>query len=228
ASARAAQVALSFDHIRSPIAGRAGVINVFPGTLVQAGTNISTTSSATATSTTAAMVTITQLDPINVQFTVSEKEIPLILGQRDEADELSVTVDLGGTNAPVEGKVYVVDNQVDPSIGAVRVKAQVSNKDGAMIPGQFVRVKLKAKTLKDALVVPTQAVVTNINGNFMYVVQPGDTVDLKPIKVIYQYQGQTVVSGINENDKIVVEGKQNLRPGGKIKETKNAEKAKEQ
>jgi multidrug efflux pump subunit AcrA (membrane-fusion protein) len=108
------------------------------------------------------------------------------------------------------------------------VKAQVSNKDGAMIPGQFVRVKLKAKTLKDALVVPTQAVVTNINGNFMYVVQPGDTVDLKPIKVIYQYQGQTVVSGINENDKIVVEGKQNLRPGGKIKETKNAEKAKEQ
>ena len=228
ASARAAQVALSFDHIRSPIAGRAGVINVFPGTLVQAGTNISTTSSATATSTTAAMVTITQLDPINVQFTVSEKEIPLILGQRDEADELSVTLDLGGTNPPVEGKVYVVDNQVDPSIGAVRVKAQVSNKDGAMIPGQFVRVKLKAKTLKDALVVPTQAVVTNINGNFMYVVQPGDTVDLKPIKVIYQYQGQTVVSGINENDKIVVEGKQNLRPGGKIKETKNAEKAKEQ
>ncbi len=62
----------------------------------------------------------------------------------------------------------------------------------------------------------------------MYVVQAGDTVNLKPIKVIYQYQGQTVVSGINENDKIVVEGKQNLRPGGNIKETKNAEKAKEQ
>jgi multidrug efflux pump subunit AcrA (membrane-fusion protein) len=60
----------------------------------------------------------------------------------------------------------------------------VSNKDGAMIPGQFVRVKLKAKTLKDALVVPTQAVVTNINGNFIYVVQAGDTVDLKPVKVI--------------------------------------------
>jgi RND family efflux transporter MFP subunit len=228
ASARAAEVALSFDHIRSPIAGRAGVINVFPGTLVQAGTNISTTSSATATSTTAAMVTITQLDPINVQFTVSEKEIPLILGQRDDDEALSVTVDLGGTNAPIEGKVYVVDNQVDPSIGAVRVKAQVSNKDGVMIPGQFVRVKLKAKTLKDALVVPTQSVVTNINGNFMYVVQESGAVDLKPIKVIYQYQGQTVVTGINENDKIVVEGKQNLRPGSKIKETKNAEKAKEQ
>ena len=228
ASARAAEVALSFDHIRSPIAGRAGVINVFPGTLVQAGTNISTTSSATATSTTAAMVTITQLDPINVQFTVSEKEIPLILGQRDDSDELTVTLDLGGTNAPVEGKVYVVDNQVDPSIGAVRVKAQVANKDGGMIPGQFVRVKLKAKTLKDALVVPTQAVVTNINGNFIYVAQAGDTVDLKPIKVIYQYMGRTVISGINENDKIVVEGKQNLRPGSKIKETKNAEKAKEQ
>ena len=161
-------------------------------------------------------------------FRSSEKEIPLILGQRNDDEALSVTVDLGGTNAPIDGKVYVVDNQVDPSIGAVRVKAQVSNKDGAMIPGQFVRVKLKAKTLKEALVVPTQSVVTNINGNFMYVVQESGTVDLKPIKVVYQYQGQTVVTGINENDKIVVEGKQNLRPGSKIKETKNAEKAKEQ
>ena len=68
-------------------------------------------------------------------------------------------------------------------------------------------------------------IVININGDFLYLIKPDGTVDLKPIKVLYQYQGKTVVTGINESDKIVVEGKQNLRPGGNIKETKNAEKA---
>ncbi|MEY3848020.1 MAG: hypothetical protein RL615_1010 [Pseudomonadota bacterium] len=224
ASAKAAEVALSFDHIRAPIAGRAGVINVFPGSLVQAGTNISTTSSATSTTTTGAMVTITQLDPINVQFTIPEKEIPLILAGREAGEELTVSVDVNGTDKAVEGTVYVVDNQVDPAIGAVRVKAQLSNKNGAMIQGQFVRIKLKAKTLKDSLVVPTQAVVTNTKGDHLYVVENANTVALKPIKVIYQYQGQTVVTGVNAGDKIVVEGKQNLRPNGVIRETSGAGK----
>jgi hypothetical protein len=76
--------------------------------------------------------------------------------------------------------------------------------------------------------VPTPSVVTNINGDFLYVVKSDNTVDLKPIKILYQYQEKTVVTGINENDKIVVEGKQNLRPGSNIKESKNAEKAQQQ
>ena len=225
ASARAAEVALSYDYIRAPISGRAGVINVYPGSLVQSGANVVSSTTATATTTSGAMVTITQLDPINVQFTIPEKNLALLLGQREEGDELTVELNLSGSKEPISGKVFVIDNQVDPSIGAVRVKAQLSNKEGAMIPGQYVSVKLKAKTLNDALVVPTQAVVTNINGDFLYLVKPDSTVDFKPIKVLYQYQGKTVVTGINENDKIVVEGKQNLRPGGDIKETKNAEKA---
>ena len=218
ANAKAAEVTLSFDHIRSPIRGRAGVINVFPGSLVQAGTNISTTSSATSTTTTGAMVTITQLDPINVQFTVSEKEIPLLLGKREVSEELTVNIDVAGSKTPIEGKVYVVDNQIDPAIGAVRVKAQLANKEGLMIPGQFVRVKLKAKTLQDALVVPTQAIVTNTKGDHLYVVEKENKVSLKPVKVIYQYQGETVVTGVDETAKIVVEGKQNLRPNSSIKE----------
>jgi len=228
ASAKAAEVALSFDHIRSPINGRAGVINVFVGSLVQAGTNVTTTSSATSTTTTSAMATITQLDPINVQFTISEKEIPLILGQRPKGDELTVSVEVNGTDKAVEGKVYVVDNQVDPAIGAVRVKAELSNQTGLMIPGQFVRIKLKAKTLKDVAVIPTQAVVTNTKGDFLYVVDESNKVSLNPIKVIYQYQGQSVITGVAVDAKIVVEGKQNLRPNGQIRETKSAEKANSQ
>jgi RND family efflux transporter MFP subunit len=191
---------------------------------VQAGTNVSTTSSATSTTTTGAMVTITQLDPINVQFTIPEKEIPLVLASREAGDELTVSVDVNGSDTAVDGKVFVVDNQVDPAIGAVRVKAQLSNKNGSMIQGQFVRIKLKAKTLKDSLVIPTQAVVTNTKGDHLYVVEKANTVSLKPIKVIYQYQGKTVVTGVNAGDKIVVEGKQNLRPNGVIRELSGAGK----
>jgi copper homeostasis protein CutC len=97
-----------------------------------------------------------------------------------------------------------------------------------MIPGQFVRIKLKAKTLKEAAVIPTQAVVTNTKGDFLYVVDESNKVSLNPIKVVYQYQGQSVITGVAEGAKIVVEGKQNLRPNGQIRETKSAEKAKSQ
>jgi RND family efflux transporter MFP subunit len=191
---------------------------------VQAGTNISTTSSATSTTTTGAMVTITQLDPINVQFTVSENDIPLLLGERQANEPLMVSVDVAGSPTPIEGTVYVIDNQIDPAIGAIRVKAQLENKQKLMIPGQFVHVRLSAKTLQDALVVPTQAIVKNTNGNHLYVVDKDNKVDLKPVKVIYQYQGSTVVTGVNEADKIVVEGTQNLRPKNLVKEVQPQEK----
>ncbi len=225
ASAQAAEVALSYDHIRSPITGRAGVINVYPGSLVQVGNNVTTQTNATSTTTTGAMVTITQLNPINVQFTIPEKDLPLILGAREGEGELSVEVDVPGQTAPAQGKVFVVDNQIDPAIGAVRVRAQLANKEGLMIPGQFVRVRLKAKTLKAAATVPTQAVVINTNGTFLFVVGDANKVALKPVKVVYQYQETSVISGVEPQEKIVVEGKQNLRPGDTVVEPKKESKA---
>ncbi len=225
ASAQAAEVALSYDHIRSPITGRAGVINVYPGSLVQVGNNVTTQTNATSTTTTGAMVTITQLNPINVQFTIPEKDLPLILGAREGEGELSVEVDVPGQTAPAQGKVFVVDNQIDPAIGAVRVRAQLANKEGLMIPGQFVRVRLKAKTLKAATTVPTQAIVINTNGTFLFVVGDANKVALKPVKVVYQYQETSVVSGVEPQEKIVVEGKQNLRPGDTVVEPKKESKA---
>jgi len=225
ASAQAAEVALSYDHIRSPITGRAGVINVYPGSLVQVGNNVTTQTNATSTTTTGAMVTITQLNPINVQFTIPEKDLPLILGTREGEGELSVEVDVPGQTTPAQGKVFVVDNQIDPAIGAVRVRAQLANKEGLMIPGQFVRVRLKAKTLKAAATVPTQAIVINTNGTFLFVVGDANKVALKPVKVVYQYQETSVISGVEPQEKIVVEGKQNLRPGDTVVEPKKESKA---
>jgi RND family efflux transporter MFP subunit len=121
-----------------------------------------------------------------------------------------------------EGKVLVIDNQVDPAIGAVRVKAQIANDKRRLLPGQFARVKLEANTLKDAILVPSQAVVINPRGRFIYVVGAEDKVSLKPIKVSYEYQGKAAITGVEVGERVVIEGKQNLRPGTKIRESKSA------
>ena len=221
ATARAAEVQLSFDYIRAPIDGRAGIINVFPGSLVAPGNIVTTASSSTATTALGAMVTITQLDPINVQFIVGEDNIPLLM-QTDPAN-LKVSVTVGDNRTQVyEGKVLVIDNQVDPAIGAVRVKAQIANDKRTLLPGQFARVKLEANTLKDAILVPSQAVVINPRGRFIYVVGAEDKVSLKPIKVSYEYQGKAAITGVDAGERVVIEGKQNLRPGTKIRENKVA------
>ncbi len=225
ATARAAEVQLSFDSIRSPIDGRAGIINVFPGSLVQASNVVVSSTTSTATSTTGAMVTITQIDPINVQFIVAENNIPLLM-QNDIAN-LKVSVTVGNNLTQIyEGKVIVVDNQVDPAIGAVRVKAQIPNQKRTLLPGQFARIKLEANTLKDAIVIPSQAVVINPRGRFVYIVGQDDKVSLRSIKVTYEYQGNAAITGVEVGERIVLEGKQNLRPGVKIREAKVAPPAK--
>lgn len=222
AAARAAAVQLSYNYLRSPIDGRAGIINVFPGSLVQASNVVVSSTSSTATSTSGAMVTITQLDPINVQFTVPERDIPLLLKARKDDAPLPVSVSIGNMQATqYPGLVYVIDNQVDPVIGAVRLKARLENRNGALIPGQFARIKLEASTLVDVMLIPSQAVVINPKGRFVYLVEKDDDkVVMKPVKVLYEYQGNAVIDGIDVGSRVVVEGKQNLRPGSKVREAK--------
>jgi RND family efflux transporter MFP subunit len=217
AAARAAQAALSYDNIRSPITGRAGIINVFPGALVQPGNTVSTTTTATTTTTQGAMVTITQLDPMNVQFTVPESALPALFAAQRANQTPTISFQMGDGKKR-EGKVYVIDNQVDQAIGAVKVKAVVDNADHSLIPGQFVRLQVQAGNFKDVLVVPSQAIVTNARGDQVFVVDAENTVSMKPVKVQTQSQGFAVITGINAGDKVVVEGKQNLRPNGKVKE----------
>jgi multidrug efflux pump subunit AcrA (membrane-fusion protein) len=216
AAANAAQAVLSYDTIRSPIDGRIGIINVFPGALVQPGNTVSTTTTATATTAQGAMATVTQLDPINVQFTIPEAMLPVFFEAQKEGKPLTVEFQVG--SKPRQGKIYVIDNQVDVAIGAVKAKAVVDNADQGLIPGQFVRLKAVAGDIKDALVVPSQAVVMSPRGEQIYVVNDDDTVALKPVKVKAQSQGLAVVTGLEEGARVVVEGKQNLRPNSKIRE----------
>jgi RND family efflux transporter MFP subunit len=217
AAANSAQVALSYDYIRSPISGRAGVINVFPGTLVSSSNVVSTSSSATSTSTQGAMVTISQLNPINVQFTVPETYMASLIASQKAMGGLVVNVDLDN-GASKKGKVFVVDNQIDPAIGSFRVKASLDNSDFSLAPGKFVHVNLQTQILKDALVVPSQSIISNTQGDIIYTVDADNKTVLNKVKVITQSNGQAVITGLKVDDRIVVEGKQNIRPGLKVVE----------
>jgi RND family efflux transporter MFP subunit len=171
------------------------------------------------------MVTITQLNPINVQFVIPEKDIPTILENQLDGEPLKVKVTVGDSSKKVyEGTVLVVDNQVDPSIAAVRVKAQIPNESLTLLPGQFARVSLVASDLKDAITVPSQAIVINPRGKFVFTLDKDGKASMVPVKVIYEYRGSSVITGIDSGAKVVVEGKQNLRPGSKTRETKSSEK----
>jgi len=215
AAANSAQVTLSYDYIRSPISGRAGVINVFPGSLVSPSNAVSITSLATATSTQGSMVTISQLNPINVQFTIPEAYMAELIKLQRSSTGLIVNVDIGG-GIIKEGKVYVIDNQIDPAVGSVRVRASLDNSDYALAPGRFVNVNLQTKLLKDAIVIPSQSLVSNTQGDLIYTVDTENKTVLNKVKVLSQGNGNVAVSGLKEGDRVVVEGKQNIRPGLKV------------
>jgi RND family efflux transporter MFP subunit len=219
AAANSAKVALSYDYIRSPISGRAGVINVFPGSLVSPSNTVTTTSTSTSTTAIGSMVTISELNPINVQFTVPEIQMASLIKLQNSSDGLVVNVEIGGGQTK-QGKVFVIDNQVDTSIGAVKVKARLDNSDFTLAPGRFVHVNLQTQLIKDAIVVPSQSIISNTLGDLIYTVNADSKTVMNKVKILSQGNGFTAVSGLQAGDKVVVEGKQNIRPDLKVVEAK--------
>lgn len=204
AAISAAAVALGYGRITAPSAGRAGAVNVFAGSSVQANTT--------------PLVTITQLDPVAVSFN---------LPQRNVGDALAA---LKAGNVPVAvllpqqpkaqqirtGKLQFVDSSVDANSGTVKVKAVFDNKDAALWPGAFVNVKMGVQTIKDAVVVPQAAIVQNARGRAVYVVEAGGKAALRPIELLQSAGLEAVVSGVRAGEKIVLDGRQNVRPGSQL------------
>ncbi len=201
AALAAAEVALDYNTIKAPISGRTGVVNVFPGTLVQPNA--------------AALVTVTQIDPIAIQFNLPESQFARL--QSVQNQQVLVTATVPSSKVSVKGEMYFVDNNIDIANGTIRVKAKFPNAKGDLWPGQFVQTRIELGTLKDALVLPANAIVTSVNGRFVYVVGEDNTVKPKPIKDVYAFKESVVVEGIEAEDRIVLDGRQNLRPGAKVR-----------
>jgi RND family efflux transporter MFP subunit len=207
AALEAARVALEFDTIRAPISGRTGVVNVFPGSLVVPQTT--------------SLVTITQLDPISVQFSVPEAQLAklqlALAHSNSKAGEDNVQVKAPGASNSLSGQLYFVDNTVDPTSGNIKAKAMFSNSKNELWPGEFVQTTLNFGVLKDALSVPAKALVNSPNGKFVYVVGEDNVAIRKNITEVYLFGESMVVEGLMPGDRVVVDGKQNVRPNATVR-----------
>ena len=205
ATVQANRIARGFTEIRAPIAGRTGAITVHQGSLVQPND---------------ALVNITQIDPINVSFTVPEREfVPLQEALKRGDVPVEVALDAGQKQTR-KGKLIFIDNVVDTASGTILLKAEFPNADSHLWPGMFVTVTLVPRTIENALSVPVQAVQNGPERKFLYVVGDNSKVHSLPVKVLLIQEGSAVISGegIMQGMRVVVEGAQNLRPGSVITE----------
>jgi RND family efflux transporter MFP subunit len=201
ASVRASHVSASYTEIRAPMAGRVGAINVYPGSLVQLATSLAT---------------ITQLDPVNVAFTLPESALGSLL-EAQKAGRVEVEARAGAQGKPVKGFLSFIDNTVDPSTGTIRVKAEFDNRDTSLWPGQYVNTRVTVNTIKDAFVIPQNAIITNARGTYVYVVDPDKSARMIPVTRVYGFGVNAAVTGLSGTEQVITEGKQNLRPGGKVR-----------
>jgi RND family efflux transporter MFP subunit len=201
AAIESAQVGLSYSRIVAPAAGRAGAINVFAGSTVQPGG--------------AALVTITQLDPIAVSFSLPQRNLGDALATlRSGGGKVSAI--LPDSAKVVIGKLNFVDNTVDAASGTVRVKAEFANHEERLWPGAFVTVRLAVQTLKGASVIPQAAVIQSPRGKIVYVVDNDAKASARPVELVYASGEEAVVSGVKPGERIVLDGRQNLRPGATV------------
>jgi len=199
-----AQATLSYTRIVAPLSGRAGLRQVDQGNIIHAAD-------------TTGLVVITQLQPIAVQFSLPQQQIVRV-NQASAKGMLAVDV-FGNDGVTVidTGKLTGIDNQVDPTTGTLKLKAEFPNGDFQLWPGQFVNVRLKVETIAGAIVVPTSAVQRGPVGTFGYVIGEGDIVSAKPVTLTQQNETEAVIgSGLSVGDRVVTTGFANLSDGGKV------------
>ena len=201
AAVESAKVALANTQVRASFAGRTGAIGVRAGSLVQPGG--------------AVIVTVAQVDPIQVSFTLPERELPGL--RKALADgPVTATVEPADGQGPLAGRVNFLDNAVDSATGTIRVKAEFANPASRLWPGMFVNVAVAPRTLAGAAVVPVQAVQTGPESRFVYVIAEDRTVSPKTVTLAHVDGAIAAVAGIEPGVRIVVEGAQNLRPGSTV------------
>ena len=198
----AVKVAQSFSRISAPQAGRVGVVNVTVGSALEANKTV--------------LLTITQISPIAVTFTLPQRNIADALTGLKEGG-VAVTATLADNGGVFKGKLQFVDSAVDPASGVVKAKAYFQNEDEKLWPGAFVEIQQNLREVKDALVVPQAAVIYGARGASVYVVENGKAV-VRPVKVVQPQGAEVAITGVEAGESVVLEGKQNLRPGSAVVE----------
>jgi multidrug efflux system membrane fusion protein len=200
-----AKLNLDWARIISPIDGVTGVRLVDPGNIVHASDQNG-------------IVVVTQLDPIAVLFTLPQDDLPTVAKEMRGGATLQVEAySRDGATRLGEGKLLLIDNQINASTATIRLKAQFDNPDRLLWPNQFVKARLRVTTRKGALAVPQMAVQRGPQGLFVYVVQGDLTAAQRPVEV-EQNAGDLalIAKGIDPGEQVVVEGQNQLKPGAKV------------
>lgn len=203
ATVDSAREQLAYCTIIAPISGCLGVLAVDRGNVVKANDTV--------------LVTINKLSPIHASFTIPEKELPEVKRQM-AGGRITVEVEVPGTTGVREkGVVTFFDNTVDPTTGTIRLKAVFDNAKKQLWPGQFVNLSIILAMRNNAVVVPSQAIQTGQNGQFVFVVKPDATADIRPVVTGPVAKGMTVIEkGLQPGEQVVIDGQMRVVPGGKV------------
>ncbi|MGD8220466.1 efflux RND transporter periplasmic adaptor subunit [Pseudomonas thivervalensis] len=201
-----AQVQLSYTQIRSPVSGRVGIRNVDEGNFLR-------------TSDAEGLFTVTQIDPIAVEFSLPQQMLPTLQRLIAAPEQALVKAYIGadGTTGELlgEGRLSLIDNQINANTGTLRAKAEFNNAAQRLWPGQLVTLKIQTAIDKDALVVPPTVVQRGLEQHFVYRIK-GDKVESVPVVMVYQDSDLHIIKGVNAGDQLVSDGQSRLKPGSHI------------
>ncbi|MEP7027084.1 MAG: efflux RND transporter periplasmic adaptor subunit [Candidatus Eisenbacteria bacterium] len=206
ATVNAARLALGYASIRAPIPGRTGRLLVHEGDYVKPQSSD-------------ALVTVNQTRPVRIAFTVPVGDVALITRYRAEKPAPRVIVSIAGedSSATIEGALVFIDNAVDPSSGTLLLKGEFPNRDGRLVPGQFVNVRLVLYEQQGAIVVPSPAVTAGQQGTFVYVMNADSTVTPHPVTIARSEDEFAIVSaGLKGGEVVITDGQLRLSPGARV------------
>lgn len=206
AAVNSARLQLDYTRITAPIAGRLGLRRIDAGNLINANDPMG-------------LVVITQTQPIVVLFTLAENDLPAVRGPLLAGQTLPVEAyDRSDQVRLAQGELMTLDNQIDVTTGTVKLKARFSNETDALFPNQFVNVRMKVNTVKNALTIPTGALQQGNQGAFVYVILPDDTVALRMVKTGARSGDRVaILEGVQVDERVVLEGTDRLRAGAKVR-----------
>lgn len=204
ANIAAQKVQLSYTRITSPVAGRVGIRRVDPGNLLQA-------------SDAQGLVTVTQIDPVSIVFTLPQEALGRVTLAPGRPGPRVTAFDRDAGTPLAQGRVTTFDNQIDAATGTLRLRAEFSNPDGRLWPGQFVALQLETGISPGALVFPARAVQEGLNGPFVFRVR-GLKAEVVPVAAVYQDDEiMAVADGLVAGDTVVIDGQSRLRAGSTVR-----------
>ncbi|WP_343681596.1 efflux RND transporter periplasmic adaptor subunit [Acinetobacter baylyi] len=198
----AAKLQLSYTKIYAPIEGRVGFKQKDTGNLIQANED-------------AGLVSITQVHPIHVQFAIAENYLDMLRASLQKGEQVKVSAwDRAEKKQLATGYVEAFDNQIDTNTGTLKIKATFKNRDDALFPNQFVNVRLNAKTIQNAINIPTDAIQNGAKGTYVYIINKDNKAEIRMLKLGMSSNGQTeILEGLQGNERVVLEGIDRLSEG---------------